>query len=124
MRSAPLAFALLALSQSACSEARSQDSALEASISDEVIFKAAGFKLSEGSWRKCGDPGTSSYSPGAIFERGDFNQDGLPDALVTEGGTYCFGMTGSGYTLVSQGDDGTWRILDERIGPTIEQSDC
>ena len=25
-------------------------------------------------------------------------------------------MTGYGYTLVSQRQDGTWRILDERIG--------
>lgn len=92
------------------------DEAAVEQISDDEIFKAAGFEFSEGDWRKCGDPGSASYEPGAIMERGDFNGDGFPDALVTEGGTYCFGMTGYGYTLVSRGPDGAWRIMDERIG--------
>src|SRR3546814_14605248 len=57
-----------------------------------------------------------SYEPGSIAERGDFNGDGLTDAIVTEGGTYCFGMTGYGYTLVSRNRDGSWRIMDQRNG--------
>jgi hypothetical protein len=75
------------------------------SVPDDEIFKAAGFELSDRAWRKCGDPGTISYEPGAIMERGDFNGDGLVDALVTEGGTDCFRVTGYGYTLVSQRRD-------------------
>jgi hypothetical protein len=111
-------FALLAHSQSGCAQAQSQDEEQtdESSISDEEIFKAAGFTLSDGSWSKCGDPGTLSYQAGEILKRGDFNGDGSTDALVAEGGTYCFGMTGSGYTLVSRRPDSGWVIMDERIG--------
>ncbi len=118
MRNPQLLLAALVLPQIACAQEspHSEPSETVASVPDGEIFKAAGFDVSEGTWRKCGDPGTTSYTPGAIMERGDFNGDGLIDALVTEGGTYCFGMTGYGYTLVSQQHDGTWRILDERIG--------
>lgn len=118
MRTAHILLSALALLQIACAQEspHSEQSTRAVSVSDEDIFKAAGFEVSEGAWRKCGDPGTMSYTPGAIMERGDFNNDGLVDALVTEGGTYCFGMTGYGYTLVSQRQDGTWRVLDERIG--------
>ncbi|WP_394729069.1 hypothetical protein [Altererythrobacter sp. GH1-8] len=118
MRSAQILLAALALSQAGCAQASpaNETSEMAGSVTDDEIFKAAGFEFSEEAWRKCGDPGTMSYEPGAIMERGDFNGDGLVDALVTEGGTYCFGMAGYGYTLVSQQKDGTWRILDERIG--------
>lgn len=118
MRTTHLLLATIALSQTACAQENPQNGSNKASepITDEEIFKAAEFEFSEGVWRKCGDPGTVSYEPGAIMERGDFNGDGLTDALVTEGGTYCFGMAGNGYTLVSRKQDGTWSILDERIG--------
>lgn len=118
MRSAKILLAALALPQAACAQTSPANESNEAasSVTGDDLFKAAGFEFSEGAWRKCGDPGTMSYMPGAIMERGDFNGDGLVDAFVTEGGTYCFGMTGYGYTLVSQRQDGTWRILDERIG--------
>ena len=36
--------------------------------------------------------------------------------MVSEGGTFCFGNTGYGYTLVSQQADGSWAILSENIG--------
>ncbi|WP_230293660.1 hypothetical protein [Croceicoccus sp. Ery5] len=120
---------LILLSQTACwddssaetttatSAATSAGAAKKAeTISDEEIFTAAGFTQSNGAWSKCGDPGTVSYEPGDIVDRGDFNGDGLPDAVVVEYGTYCFGMTGSGYTLVSRKADGAWIIVDERPG--------
>jgi hypothetical protein len=118
MRSIQLLLAAFALPQAACAQEspHSEPSKTFGSVPDDEIFKAAGFELSDRSWRKCGDPGTVSYEPGTIMERGDFNGDGLVDAIVTEGGTYCFGMTGYGFNLVSQRQDGTWRILDERIG--------
>lgn len=118
MRINKMFLAALALPQIACAQesTQSESSNVGGSIPDDEIFKAAGFEFSDNVWRKCGDPGTISYEPGAIMERGDFNEDGHVDAIVTEGGTYCFGMTGYGYTLVSQRQDGTWHILDERIG--------
>lgn len=105
-------------SQTACAQDKRDEvpSAEVDSPSEEEIFEAAGFAFSEGSWRKCGDPGTVSYEPGMIRDSGDFNGDGSPDAVVIETGTYCFGMTGSRYTLVSRSPDGNWRIMDERIG--------
>lgn len=118
MRYAHLLLAILAFPQVACAQASPQDEAASnvQPVSDEEIFKAAGFEYSEGKWGKCGDPGTLSYEPGSIADRGDFNSDGQADAIVAEGGTYCFGMTGYGYTLVSRNRDGSWRIMDERIG--------
>lgn len=86
------------------------------SIPPADIFRAAGFALVDGAWTKCGDPGTASYEPGSIMQRGDFNGDGSFDAFVTEGSTFCFGMTGTGYTLVTRRQDGTWRVMDERTG--------
>ncbi len=118
MRYFHLVFGLALLPQNACAQEKpSEDAAtMVESVPDDEIFVAAGFEQSDGAWRKCGDPGTLSYEPGAIMERGDFNNDGSPDALVTEGGTFCFGMAGTGYTLVSRNEDGQWLIMDERIG--------
>ena len=87
-----------------------------APASDEEIFSAAGFTRTAGHWAMCGDPGTVSYQAGEIADLGDFNDDGRPDAVVVEGGTYCFGITGTGYALVSRQADGQWRIMDERPG--------
>ena len=92
----------------ACAQADPKENARapQAAVSDEDIFEAAAFTLTGKAWGKCGDPGTLSYSAGEIAQRGDFNGDGLIDAVVLEGGTYCFGGTGSGYTLVSNKADG------------------
>ena len=118
MRAAYILLSALMLPQIACAQESLQNvqEKMIKPILDEEIFKAAGFEKSDGSWRKCDDPGTLSYEPGAITQRGDFNGDGMFDALVTEGGSFCFGMIGFAYTLVSRSNDGTWRILDERIG--------
>ena len=57
-----------------------------------AAFKAAGFKLKGKRWQACDDP-TPTYSPGAIEDVRDINGDGLPEAVITEGGTYCYGNT-------------------------------
>ncbi|MCB4863018.1 hypothetical protein K7W03_25895 [Sphingobium sp. PNB] len=76
-----------------------------------AAFRAGGFKLQGGQWRACGDPGTSSYSPGTIETVRDLNGDGRPEAVITGGGTYCFGMTGTGYTIVSKEAGGAWKLI-------------
>ena len=76
-----------------------------------AAFRAGGFKLQGGQWRACGDPGTPSYSPGTIEAVRDLNGDGHPEAVITEGGTYCFGMTGTGYTIVSKEAGGAWKLV-------------
>lgn len=75
-----------------------------------AAFKAAGFALKGQQWRQCDDP-SPAYSPGEIAEVRDLNGDGLPEALITEGSTYCFGHAGAGYTLVSKQASGLWRKL-------------
>jgi hypothetical protein len=119
----PLLMALVAFPlQTACAQeapaAQSPaDDAASEPVPDDEIFAAAGFARTARGWEKCGDDsGSPSYTPGLIEQRGDFNGDGLPDAVVTEGGAYCFGDTGTGYTLVSQQADGDWRIMDEQPG--------
>jgi len=79
-----------------------------------AAFKAAGFTLEGGQWRSsCGvdDTDSASYTPGTIEEARDINGDGQPDAVITEGGTFCYGSTGSGFTIVSRQGDGHWRSM-------------
>ena len=68
---------------------------------EAAAFKAAGYKLKGKQWRACDDP-TPTYTPGAIEEVRDLNGDCRPDAVITEGGTFCYGNTGVGYSLVSK----------------------
>ena len=77
---------------------------------EAAAFKAAGFKLKGKRWMACDDP-TPGYSPGAIEVVRDLNGDGLPEAIITEGGTYCYGNTGAGYSLVSKQANGNWKLL-------------
>ena len=79
-----------------------------------AVFATAGFKVKGGRFVRCvEDPPTASYSPGAI-EVADLNHDGLPEAWVTEGSTYCYGMTGEAFVLVTRDPKGAWhKILDE-----------
>ena len=83
-----------------------------------AIFKAAGFVKKGKTWRsECGleDP-SMSYSPGSIDEYRDINGDGRPDAVVTEGGTYCYGNTGTGYWLLSTQASGGWKLINSNQG--------
>jgi hypothetical protein len=123
MRAGLWVMAIAMLMQSACNPAQSaseQDanavSAAPEPVDDATLFQAAGFQRAGDHWSKCGDEGTLSYEPGAILQQGDFNEDGQPDAIITEGSTFCFGMTGTGYTLISQQADGSWNILSEGAG--------
>lgn len=85
-----------------------------------AAFQAAGFKLVGEQWKSCDDPGTTSYTPGQIDSVRDLNGDGLPEAVISEGSTYCFGMTGTGFALVSKQADGKWKPMAGEAGiPTF-----
>lgn len=92
--------------------------ATKLSPADEAAaFQAAGFRKRGGKWRSdCDDPGTATYTPGVVEKTGDFNGDGRPDAVLTEGGSYCYGNTGTGYWLVSKRADGRWMLMDRNTG--------
>lgn len=68
------------------------------STDQAAAFKTAGFKLKGKRWQACDDP-SLSYTPGTIQEVRDLNGDGLPETIISEGGTYCYGNTGAGYSL-------------------------
>ncbi|MGY6276773.1 hypothetical protein [Methylomonas sp. MgM2] len=90
------------------------------SPSDQAAaFKAAGYQLKGEQWRsECGleDPGSSSYVPGNIENIGDINVDGYPEAIITEGGTFCYGNTGTGFSLVSKESNGGWKVITSSQG--------
>jgi hypothetical protein len=87
------------------------------SADEAAIFKAAGFTRRAGQWRTdCDDPGSSGYEPGAIETYRDLNGDGRPEAIVTEGGTFCYGNTGTGFWLLSKKADGDWTMLYQSPG--------
>jgi hypothetical protein len=86
-----------------------------------AAFKAAGFAQRGKLWRSsCDDPGTASYEPGALQPVGDLNGDGRPEAVVTEGGSYCYGDTGTAFWLVSKQANGKWKLITNATGiPTF-----
>ena len=92
--------------------------AIQPAASDQAaIFAAAGFRHNRGHWQsECDDPGTPSYEAGKIDHYGDLNGDGRPDAIVTEGGTYCYGNTGTGFTLLTRVAAGQWIKLYQSQG--------
>ncbi len=81
-----------------------------------AAFRAAGFKRVGGQWQGCGDPGTASYTPGAIEQVADLNGDGRPEAILSEGSAFCFGETGQGYAVVSKQADGSWKVVTQGTG--------
>jgi hypothetical protein len=84
---------------------------------EEAAFKAAGFTRRGEQWRSaCDDPGTTSYTPGAIETVRDLDGDGRPEAVITEGGTYCYGHAGTGFTVVSKQADGSWKRIHSDTG--------
>jgi hypothetical protein len=82
------------------------------SADEAAAFKAAGYVRQGKHWRgACDDPGTASYMPPVLQTVRDLNGDGRPEAVIVEGGTYCYGNTGQGFQLVSQQADGRWRLI-------------
>jgi hypothetical protein len=95
--------------------------AASAPAGDAAIFLAAGFHLKKGRWESgCNDGdednGPGSYGPGTIEERRDLNGDGRPEAIITEGGTYCYGNTGAAFWVMSQQADGRWKRMYNSVG--------
>ena len=80
------------------------------SDADKVaVFKAAGAVQRKGLWLMCADEPNPS---GATIETvRDLNGDGRPEAVVSEGGTFCYGRAEAGYALLSKQADGSWRVM-------------
>jgi hypothetical protein len=82
---------------------------------EAAAFKAAGYKLKAKQWRACDDP-SPSYTPGAVEEVRDLDGDGLPEVVLTEGSTSCYGNTGAGYSLLSKQANGSWKRITNGAG--------
>ncbi len=79
-----------------------------------AVFKAAGAVQRDGKWIICtDDPAPSGAS---IDEVRDLNGDGRPEAVVSEGGAFCYGFAGTGFQLLSRQADGRWRRITGDIG--------
>ena len=81
-----------------------------------AAFTAAGFTRIDGQWRACEDPGTASYSAGTIDQVTDLNGDGQPEAIISESSSFCYGMQGAGYMLVSKQAGGGWKLITSGSG--------
>ena len=80
---------------------------------EAAAFKAAGFTKRGAAWRSgCDDPA----STGSIDKVADLNGDGLPEAVLTEGGTFCYGNTGQAFWLVSKLANGSWKLMTNATG--------
>jgi hypothetical protein len=86
-------------------------------VEQAAIFRAAGFTRAGNKWHTdCDQPDSGSYSPGQIETYRDLNGDGRPEAVVTEGGSFCYGHTGTGFWLLSKQANGNWKTLYQSQG--------
>lgn len=72
-----------------------------------AIMIAGGYKLARREWQGC--DGSTTVTP-ADVELRDLNGDGRPEAIVTEGGTECFGAAGTGFQILRPVPGG-WQSL-------------
>lgn len=82
----------------------------------DAAFRAAGFLNTGGVWRGCDDPGTAGYTPGSIEQVEDVNGDNLPEAVITESSSFCYGAAGAGYVVVSKQGPARWRRITQGTG--------
>lgn len=114
----PVFFAILACGLGFSAIANAAPPAKLSPLEQAAIFKAAGFKYIRRQWQSgCNDPSAGApYEPGAISEIRDINGDGRPEAVVTEGGSYCYGNTGAAFWLLSKQASGAWKLVYQETG--------
>lgn len=86
---------------------------------DAAIFAAAGFRQVHGRWESgCNDGNDdgATYEPGRIDQRRDLNGDGHPDAVIVEGGLFCYGNTGAAFWIVAGQANGGWKLMANEVG--------
>jgi hypothetical protein len=84
-----------------------------------AIFRAAGATKTSFGWSLC--PEDSLREAATIEEKGDLNGDGRPDVVVVQSGTFCYGMTGMGFALVSKQANGSWQTVPGAGGQGIPE---
>src|SRR5690349_1264634 len=86
-------------------------------IEQAAIFKAAGATRRGAMWMMCAEEPRAEGARIDLYR--DLNGDGRPEAIVSEGGTFCYGAQEAGYAVLSKQPDGSWRKLTS--GPGIAE---
>ncbi len=83
------------------------------SAEQAALFKAAGFTRHGRDWKSgnCEESESESYAPGSIDDYRDVNGDGRPEAVVSESGAVCYGLTGTHFWLLSKQPSGSWKLM-------------
>ena len=76
-----------------------------------AAFKAAGVTPTRGKYLAC-----NSTDREQQIEFKDLNGDRRPDAVITDFGSYCYGHTEQGYTIVTKEANGAWTLLVQNQG--------
>lgn len=79
-----------------------------------ALYRAAQATRRAGKWVLCAEQPQPEGL--AVDHYGDLNGDGRPEALLSEGGSFCYGATGIGYALLSKQADGGWRLMSNGAG--------
>ena len=83
----------------------------------DAIYLAAGYRKQGGGWVACEGHGEivteDDWMAGAPVR--DLNGDGLPEVVVGDSGTYCHGMTGYGFALLTPTAEG-WKVMESGTG--------
>ena len=72
-------------------------------------YQAAGMVMKSGQWTGCPDDdnGLATIAP---EDYRDINGDGSADLVITDNGTFCYGMAGQGFSLLSKAS-GKWQVV-------------
>jgi hypothetical protein len=83
-----------------------------------AAMRAAGMTQANGRWgtADCREMQSASYTPAEVQDARDLNGDSRPEALIVEGSTICYGMSGQAYWLMTKGADGRWTQVTQGIG--------
>lgn len=95
-------------------QAAAQTAATVGAADRAAIFKAAGAVQRGDKWIICSDDPQAEGA--SIAEMRDLNGDGRPEAITSEDGSFCYGFTGTGFQLLSQQADGSWKRITSDIG--------
>lgn len=85
-------------------------SALPTPVDFDQAFQAAGMVKKNGHWTGCPDD-DNGYAQVENGDYRDINQDGVNDLVISDYGGYCYGDTGQGFVILTQGPDKRWRKL-------------
>lgn len=108
------AFAVVAAAVVPPGPARAQAADGLSAADRAAVFKAAGAVRKGGQWRLC--PDDPHGGAASVEQFRDINGDGYKDALVTDGGSFCYGSTEAGYVLLAGQAGGVWKTLDAGSG--------